>query len=103
VHTASSAPDVAFAVSSLFLKRDEKINLAELEYQYSSKFGTGAEFRCRHRAIGDKDFETTTSLFFPGNANRGACALVAGTLPIGCTANADGSCTFLQTSNTARK
>jgi hypothetical protein len=37
----------------------------------------------------------TTELFFPGNANRGDCALVAGVLPAGCTANGDGSFTFV--------
>lgn len=95
VHTTSSAPDVSFAISSLFLKQDEKTNLAELEYQFSSKFGARGGFRYRHRAISDKDFETTTELFFPGNANRGDCALVAGVLPTGCTANGDGSFTFV--------
>jgi hypothetical protein len=64
VHTTSSAPDISFAISSLFLKQDEKTNLAELEYQFSSKFGARGGFRYRHRAISDKDFETTTELFF---------------------------------------
>jgi hypothetical protein len=95
VHTTSSAPDVSFAISSLFLKQDEKTNLAELGYQFSSKFGARGGFRYRHRAISDKDFETTTELFFPGNANRGDCALFAGVLPAGCTANGDGSFTFV--------
>jgi hypothetical protein len=95
VHTTSSAPDVSFAISSLFLKQDEKTNLAELRYQFSPKFGARGGFRYRHRAISDKDFETTTELFFPGNANRGDCALVAGVLPAGCSANGDGSFTFV--------
>jgi hypothetical protein len=95
MHTTSSAPDVSFAMSSLFLKQDEKTNLAELEYQFSSKFGARGGLRYRHRAISDKDFETTTELFFPGNANRGDCALVAGVLPASCIANGDGSFTFV--------
>jgi hypothetical protein len=94
VHKASSEPDVSFAVSSLFLKQDEKTNLTELEYQFSRRFGTRGGFRYRHRLIDDKDFESVTQLFFPNNANRGACALVSGALPEGCTANGDGSFTF---------
>jgi len=95
VHTSSSAPDVAFAVSSLFLKQDEKTNLAELDYQFSPRLGARGGFRYRHRSINDRDFETATELFFPGNPNRGDCALAAGELPTGCTANGDGSFTFV--------
>lgn len=95
VHTASSSPDASFAVSSLFLKQDEKTNLAELEYQFSSKFGARGGFRYRHRSINDNDFETTTELFFPNNANRGDCAVTAGVLNAGCTPNGDGSFTFV--------
>jgi hypothetical protein len=95
VHTTSSAPDVSFAVSSLFLKQDEKTNLAELEYQFSSKLGARGGFRYRHRSINDNDFERTTELFFPNNANRGDCALLAGALPVGCTPNSDGSFSFV--------
>ena len=95
VHTASSAPDASFVISSLFLKQDEKTNLAELEYQFSSKFGARGGFRYRHRSINDNDFETETELFFPSNPNRGDCGLVAGVLAPGCTANGDGSFTFV--------
>jgi hypothetical protein len=94
-HTTSSAPDVSFAVSSLFLKQDEKTNLAELEYQFSSKLGARGGFRYRHRSINDNDFERTTELFFPSNANRGDCALVGGALPVACTPNGDGSFSFV--------
>ncbi len=51
-------------------------------------------YRFRHRAIADSDFERIAELFYPSNANRGDCALVAGVLPEGCTANGDGSFTF---------
>jgi hypothetical protein len=94
-HTTSSAPDLAFDVSSRFLKQMEKTNLAELQYQFSSRFGTRAGFRDRHRSINDKDFESAVELFLPNNANRGDCALVAGVLPTGCTANGNGSFTFV--------
>ena len=64
VHNASSAPDISFAVSSLFLKQDEKTNLSELEYQFSSRLGVRGGFRYRHRAIDDSDFETATNIYF---------------------------------------
>jgi hypothetical protein len=95
VHGTSSGPDVSVAVSSLFLKQEEKTNLSELEYQFSRRFGVRGGFRYRHRSIDDKDFESVAQLFFPNNANRGACALVGGALPEGCAANGDGSFTFI--------
>jgi hypothetical protein len=101
VHSASSAPDVSFAVSSLFLKQDEKTNLSELEYQFSSKLGVRAGFRYRHRSIDDNDFETINELFFPNNANRGDCALAGGVLPDGCTPIGGGAFAFATPGPTA--
>ncbi len=95
VHGGSSGPDISFAVSSLFLKQDEKTNMAELEYQFSPKLGVRGGFRYRHRSIDDNDFETTTEIFFPGNANRGDCALVGAALPDGCTAIGGGAFAFV--------
>jgi hypothetical protein len=95
VHSSSSGPDVAVLLNSNFLKQDEKTNLAEFEYQFNSKFGARLGYRYRHRAIGDNFYNTTDEIFFPNNAARGACALVAGVLPAGCTQNADGSISFL--------
>ena len=94
VHTSKSGPDLSLAESSLFLKQDEKTNLAELEYQFSPRLGARLGFRYRHRAINDKDFEAVSEVFFPDNANRGDCALENGVLPVGCTSNGDGSFTF---------
>jgi hypothetical protein len=95
VHSTSSGPDVAVLLNSNFLKQDEKTNLAELEYQFNSKFGARLGFRYRHRAIGDNFYNTTDEIFFPSNAARGACARVAGALPSGCTQNLDGSISFV--------
>jgi hypothetical protein len=94
-HNASSAPDISFGVSSLFLKQDEKTNLAELEYQFSPQLGVRTGLRYRHRSIDDSAFGTATEIFFPSNANRGDCALAGGALPVGCAANGDGSFTFV--------
>jgi hypothetical protein len=94
-HSTSSSPDLSFAISSRFLKQDEKTNLAELEYQFSQKLGVRGGFRYRHRSINDKDFESKNEVFFPNNANRGDCALVSGVLPEGCSPNGDGSFTFV--------
>jgi hypothetical protein len=101
VHNGSSAPDLSFAVSSLFLKQDEKTNLSELEYQFSSKLGVRGGFRYRHRSIDDNDFETINEVFFPNNANRGDCALAAGVLPDGCTAIGGGAFAFATPGPTA--
>src|SRR5262249_28221244 len=94
VHSSKSGPDFSFAESSLFLKQDEKTNLAQLQYQFSPQLGARLGFRYRHRSINDKDFEAVTEVFFPDNANRGDCALEDGALPLGCTPNGDGSFTF---------
>jgi len=94
VHSASSGPDVSRELSSLLLKQDQKTNLFQLEYDFTRRFGARMGFRFRHRAIDDADFEQVAELFYPSNANRGDCALAAGLLPEGCTANGDGSFTF---------
>jgi hypothetical protein len=84
-HVASSEPDLSIALNGGFLKQDEKTNLAELDYQFSSRLGTRVGFRYRHRAIDDNSFANVMEIFYPSNANRGDCALVAGMLPTGCT------------------
>src|SRR5581483_4523541 len=99
-HGGSSGPDVSMALNSNFLKQDQQTNFAEIEYQISSKFGARAGFRYRHREIDDGSYSSTQELFFPANANRGDCALVGGVLPPGCTANGDGSFTFITPSPT---
>jgi hypothetical protein len=93
-HSTSSGPDVSQAISSLLLKQDEKTNLFQLEYDVTRKYGARLGYRFRHRAIAGSDFEQIAELFYPSNANRGDCALVAAALPTGCTANGDGSFTF---------
>jgi hypothetical protein len=100
-HSTKSEPDISFAVSSRFLKQEEETNLAELEYQFSSKLGVRGGFRYRHRSIDDNDFETIDEIFFPNNANRGDCALSAGVLPEGCTALGGGSFAFATPGPTA--
>lgn len=95
VHSSSSGPDVAVVVNRNLLKQDEKTNLAELEYQFSSKIGMRVGYRYRHRAVDDGFFATTNAIFFPDNAARGSCALQSGVLPEGCTQNADGSISFV--------
>lgn len=95
VHSASSGPDISMALNSNFLKQEEKTNLAEFEYQFSPKLGGRVGFRYRNRAIDDGFYSSAVQIFFPNNANRGACALAGGALPPGCTANGDGSFTFV--------
>lgn len=101
-HGGSSLADISFIVNSNFLKQDEKTNLAELEYQFSRRFGGRVGYRYRHRAIDDNFFSSVNEIFFPNNAARGDCALVDATLPLtqgnlpqGCTLNSDGSIAFV--------
>jgi len=94
-HAGGSGPDLSIAVNGTFLKRDEKTNLAEIDFQFSPKAGARGGFRYRHRTIDDNAFTGVTEVFFPNNANRGDCALVSGALPRGCAANGDGSFTFV--------
>jgi hypothetical protein len=100
VHSTSSGPDVSLLLNSNFLKQDEKTNLSEFEYQFNSKIGARLGFRYRHRAIGDNFYSTADEIFYPNNAARGACALVGGVLPAGCTQNTDGSITFIVPAST---
>ena len=104
-HSSGSGPDIAMTVNGNFLKRDEKMNLAEIEYQFSPKVGARTGFRYRHRAIDDDFFTSVAEVFFPGpapiNAARGDCALVnsaqplsQANLPTGCTLNSDGTISF---------
>ena len=78
VHSSSSGPDISQAIEGLLLKQDEKTNLFQLEYDFTRKFGARLGYRFRHRAIADSDFEQVNEIFYPSNANRGDCALVAG-------------------------
>jgi len=95
-HASGSNPDLAIDVSSGFLKQDEKMNLAEIDYQHSNRWGARAGFRYWHRTIADKSFVNNLEFFFPSSANRGDCALTStGGLPAGCTAIGGGAFQFL--------
>ena len=105
-HNGSSGADVAVLLNSNFLKQDEKTNLAELEYEFSNKFGARLGYRYRHRAIGDNSFSTADDIFYPGPtaalAARGSCTRLNTALPVsqanlpaGCALNGDGSITFV--------
>lgn len=94
VHSTSSGPDVSTADNSNFLKQEWQTNLAQVEYQFTPKYGARIGFRYVHRVIADDFFSALDAIYFPNNAARGNCALVAGVLPAGCTQNADGSISF---------
>ena len=102
VHASSSVADISVITNSNFFKEDEKVNVAELEYQFTPKYGARVGFRYRHQAIDDNFLNIANEIFFPNNAARGACALVnpaqplsQANLPDGCTLNSDGSISFL--------
>jgi hypothetical protein len=94
-HSTSSSPDVSVDLYSGFLKQEQEANLFQLEYDFTRKFGAHLGYRFRHRDIFQSAYAQNLEIYYPSNANRGDCALVAGALPEGCTANGDGSFTFL--------
>lgn len=102
VHVGSSLADAAVITNSNFFKQDEKINIADVQYQFTPKYGARVGFRYRHRAIDDNFLNSKNEIFFPNNPARGDCARVNPALPVtqanlpdGCTLNADGSISFL--------
>src|SRR6202008_268284 len=102
LHSTSSLADVSVITNSNFFKEDEKVNVAELEYQFTPKYGARLGFRYRHQAIDDNFLTLTDETFFPNNAARGTCAVVnpaqpvsQANLPAGCTLNSDGSIGFV--------
>ncbi len=69
VHTTSSGPDISILAVGQFLKQDEKNNVAEFEYRFSSKLGARLGYRYRSRTIADASFATGTFIFYPNNQN----------------------------------
>lgn len=69
VHNPSSGPDISILNVSRFLKQDEKTNLAELDYRFSSRWGTRLGYRYRGRTIADATFASGTFVFFPNLQN----------------------------------
>jgi hypothetical protein len=95
IHSSSSPADIASGLWSKFFKQDIKMNTAELEYDFTRRYGVRAGYRFRHRTIADGTLMQTMETFFPDTANRGDCALVSGNLPAGCTALGGGAFQFV--------
>ncbi len=103
VHTNSSGPDITLLDVSQFLKQDEKNNVAEFNYRFSSKFGARVGYRYRSRTIADATFATGTFVFFPDRQNSRTPPAPYNTDPVTgasvtcpATNNApDGSCTLV--------
>ena len=93
-HASGSAADILVNVDSNFLKQRIISNLIEGHIQLSPKAGAYFGYRYTHRLIADNFYNTQSAIYFPSNAARGNCALVAGVLPDGCTQNPDGSISF---------
>ncbi|MGB7729801.1 MAG: hypothetical protein WBL50_17350 [Candidatus Acidiferrum sp.] len=93
-HTTSSGPDVLLNVDANFLKNQSTSNLIEGQAHFSPKLGAYVGYRYEHRVIADNFFNLQNAIYYPNNAERGNCALVAGVLPDGCTLNADGSVSY---------
>jgi hypothetical protein len=106
IHNTSSPADIVNGISSSFFKQDTKSNQIEAEYDFNSKIGARVGYRYRHRTIADAALldpagaNPVIETFFPNTPNRGHCAFLPApappsTLPPGCTANGDGSFTFV--------
>ncbi|HEV2341127.1 MAG TPA: hypothetical protein VGS15_04940 [Candidatus Acidoferrales bacterium] len=112
VHGSSSPADQSLGQDIRFLGQKVKSNKFEVEYDFKPRLGGRLGLGYTSRTIADfnaTDFSATgkTELFLPGpgpapvnpalgaaSAQRGDCALVAGALPAGCTALADGAIEF---------
>jgi hypothetical protein len=101
-HNTSSGADVTNELVSQFLGQNIRSNTIELKYDVTHRISAYAGYKYTARTIAD--FSATFDageIYFPGGstgiaandylAARGDCALVSGTLPSGCTKNADGS------------
>jgi hypothetical protein len=95
IHSSSSPADISSGLWSELFKQDIKMNTAELEYDFTRRYGVRIGYRFRHRTIIHSLVESTTETFYPSLANRGDCALVSGSLPDGCTALGNGGFQFV--------
>ena len=93
-HSTSSGPDVLLNVDANFLKQQITSNLIEGQVQLSAKAGAYFGYRYMHRVIADNFYNFQNAVYYPNNAARGNCTLVAGVLPDGCTQNLDGSISY---------
>jgi hypothetical protein len=105
-HTATSAADVTTGLASTFLGQNLKSNTLELQYDFSKRLSVHIGYLYTNRTISQfSDTNDSGLVYFPGGATasaandflaaRGSCAEVGGTLPVGCTLNANGSVTFV--------
>jgi hypothetical protein len=104
LHTSGSGADVTNEISYQFLGQNLKSNTFQLQDDFNSRWSGRIGYLYTNRAIAQyrATFDTGET-YFPGGsgataanlflAARGDCALVAGSLPAGCTLNADGSIT----------
>jgi len=88
-HNANSGPDLTSGTWIRYLGQNFKSNTLQLEYDFSSKFGTRLGYRYGNRKVFSQDTESLASeVFFPGGvgAARGDCSD-----PTMCTQQPDGS------------
>lgn len=107
-HTAASGADITDGVSQNYFAQKLKTNTFEVEYDFNRRFGAHIGYWYENREITDNsNAYNTQEVYYPGGvgataanyywAARGVCKpTTGGTLPAGCTANADGSITFTE-------
>jgi hypothetical protein len=88
-HSTSSGPDVSVGLFSGFLKQEQRVNLFQVEYDFTRRFGAHLGYRFRRRNIYQSAVDQNLEIYYPSNAARGDCAVASN-----CTDNGDGSLTF---------
>src|SRR5262249_30576864 len=88
LHGTSSPADIVNEVNSNLIGQNTKQNDFQVQYDIRPSFGVRAGFNWSNNTIqpGITYQAASGDIFFPNNANRGAC--------LGMLLNPDGSCTF---------
>lgn len=101
IHSSSSDADALLNIDSNFLKQQDFTNMIQARVNISPKAGAYFGYKYRSRIIADNFNNSLNSIYFPNNAARGNCALLAPgpvtqlNLPDGCILNpVDGSITY---------
>ena len=104
-HTLKNGADVTNGFSQNYFAQDLRTNTLELEYDFSKRYSAHVGYLYTFRKITDNSNSfNTLEIYYPGGvgatqanyylAARGDCAPAGAGLPVGCTANPDGSITF---------
>ncbi|MBV9608684.1 MAG: hypothetical protein JO187_03920, partial [Acidobacteria bacterium] len=77
-HSASSGPDSVADQFYEFIRHDEKVNTAEIEYDFTRRITAHAGYRYEHRDIRDNFFDYQGQTIYPTQAVARGCPTSAG-------------------------